>query len=89
MKHWTQVSPDALTRAFNEAREKSGACAGMDNPPTFHELRSLGAARYRAAGMPEEHIKALLGHTDIKTTRIYLNGHEAPRISVSIAPDLG
>ena len=89
MKHWTQVSPDALTRAFNEAREKSGACAGMDNPPTFHELRSLGAARYRAAGMPEEHIKALLGHTDIKTTRIYLNGHEAPRISVSIAPDQG
>ncbi len=42
--------------------------------PTFHEIRSLGARTYRAAGYPEAYIQALMTHADKKTTSIYLEG---------------
>lgn len=85
-QHAFQVAPDYLTRAFSAARDrafKKHPELACENPPSFHEIRSLGAALYRAAGMPEEQIQALLGHTDIATTRIYLRDHEAPRQFVS------
>lgn len=40
--HHTQALPKQLSRAFAEARDE--AKIGGDNPPTFHEIRSLGGA---------------------------------------------
>jgi len=39
-QHHIQVMPEQLTRAFQDAREAAGVCG--DNPPSFHETRSLG-----------------------------------------------
>lgn len=71
-QHHTQVMPEQLTQAFRRARNASGYYAGESNPSTLHEIRSLGADRYRDQGWPEEWIQALLGHEDAETTRLYL-----------------
>lgn len=80
--HHTQVLPAQLSRAFADAR----AAAGIegDNPPTFHEIRSLGAAEKRRAGWSEAQVQALLGHADRGTTHGYLEGHELPWTEISI-----
>ena len=73
--HWTQVAPEILTREFARLRDMT-ACAEHLEPvqrPSFHELRGLGADLYRQSGMPEEQIQALLGHSDISMTRVYLD----------------
>lgn len=68
------LQPDNITRGFAAARNKSKLFEGADpkNVPTFHEIRSLGAHLYREAGIDPQ---ALLGHTDEKMTRHYLDGH--------------
>ncbi|MGY0611937.1 tyrosine-type recombinase/integrase [Luteimonas sp. A501] len=40
--HHTQVMPEQISRAFADARTAAGITG--DNPPTFHEIRSLGGA---------------------------------------------
>lgn len=83
--HHTQVLPAQLSREFDAAREASGAFDGIDNPPTFHEIRSLGADRYRQMGWPKARIQALLGHSTEGMTSHYLEGHEAPWTEVILA----
>lgn len=80
-QHHTQVMPEQLTRAFEDARNRSGyfSCrTDAGTLPTFHEIRSLGAALYRQAGWSTEQVQRLLGHEDEDMTRHYLKGHEAP-----------
>lgn len=87
-EHHTQVLAEQLTRAFADARDIAAAAhPGMfgDNPPTFHEIRSLGAARLRERGWPPEAIQRLLAHGDVQTTHLYLGGHEVPWTDVSLA----
>ena len=83
--HHTQVLPVQLSRAFDDARERCGAFKDSENPPTFHEIRSLGAARYREMGWPEERIQAIMGHADLDMTRHYMKGHERPWTEVKLA----
>lgn len=81
--HHTQVMADQLTRAFAEARD--AADVGGDNPPTFHEIRSLGGALLRQQrGWTEEQVQALMAHSDVDMTRGYLEGHEQPWTEVSV-----
>tara|TARA_B110000116_G_scaffold45548_1_gene37794 strand:+ start:4148 stop:5236 length:1089 start_codon:yes stop_codon:yes gene_type:complete len=63
-----QVTPEQLTRAFAAYRKK---VTGMINPPTFHEMRSLSARLYEAAGREGESVQLLLGHSDIRMTEHY------------------
>lgn len=77
-EHITQILPDYITKAFNKAREESGFYADIhiDNRPTFHEIRSLGAALYKRCGINPQ---ALLGHkspNDSTMTDYYLAGHQ-------------
>lgn len=75
--HWTCVTPEYLSKAFAEIRDKTAVGAlSAEQRPTFHEIRSLGARLYRAAGYSEEYIQALMAHADIKTTDIYLEGRQ-------------
>lgn len=79
--HHTQVLPEQLSRAFAAARDAAGIEA--DNPPTFHEIRSLGGALLKEAGWTNEQIQALMGHSNVAMTEHYLGGHEAPWQAVS------
>ena len=81
--HHTQVLLEQAEREFAEARTRTELFTAEDSPPTLHEIRSLGAALYRQARVPEEHIQRLLGHVDPQMTRLYLEGHEAPWDKVS------
>jgi integrase len=79
--HHTQVLPEQLSRAFADTRDAAlAAHPGLvgDNPPTFHEIRSLGGALLRDAGWTDVQVQALMAHSDVDMTRHYLEGHEAP-----------
>lgn len=75
-EHHTQVQPEQLSRAFANAR----IAAGIDgeNPPTFHEIRSLGGALLRESGGTVEQVQALLTHSEAAMSEHYLDGHEGP-----------
>jgi len=79
--HHTQVLPEQLSRAFKDAREAAGIKG--DNPPTFHEVRSLGGALLQEAGWTKAQIQALMGHASESMTKHYLEGHEQPWMPVS------
>lgn len=74
-EHWTQVKPESATRAFQEARDRLGLYANLtaEAKPSFHEIRALGAQKYKEAGIDPQ---SLLGHTTAKMTNCYLRGHD-------------
>ena len=80
-EHHTQVLPEQLSRAFQDARDLAGITG--DNPPTFHEIRSLGGALLQEAGWDLKQVQALMGHASEEMTRVYLEGHDAPWLAVS------
>lgn len=82
-EHHTQVLPEQLTRAFAEARDDSKLFEEDENPPTFHEIRSLGGALYRDAGWKLTQVQALMGHASESMTKLYVEGHDAPWTEVS------
>ncbi|ROP77162.1 phage integrase family protein [Stenotrophomonas rhizophila] len=75
-QHHTQVMPEQLTRAFQDAREAAGVCG--DNPPSFHEIRSLGGAMVSESGSTIEQVQGLMGHSSATMTEHYLEGHDIP-----------
>lgn len=75
-QHHTQVMPEQLTRAFQDARTAAGIVG--NNPPSFHEIRSLGGALAREAGWTTEQVQSLMGHASKAMTQHYLEGHDAP-----------
>ncbi len=73
-EHYTQLTSDYISRAFSMLRDKTGLFSELDpkNRPTFHEIRSLGIALYKDAGIDPQ---ALAGHTNPKMTNEYQKGH--------------
>lgn len=65
------IHPDGLTKKFVKARKISGV-KFSDNPPTFHEIRSLAGRLYKDE-RGEEFAQKLLGHTSENTTKLYLD----------------
>ncbi|ENH7936733.1 tyrosine-type recombinase/integrase, partial [Salmonella enterica subsp. enterica serovar Bredeney] len=65
------IHPDGLTKKFVKARKISGV-KFSDNPPTFHEIRSLAGRLYKDERV-EEFAQKLLGHTSENTTKLYLD----------------
>jgi len=76
--HWSAVTDDYLTKQFKKYRDKVEDFDGVEmvERPTFHEIRSLGGRIYEELGYSKEYIQALMTHTDVKTTQIYLEGGE-------------
>jgi enterobacteria phage integrase len=74
--HHTQVLPEQLSRAFADARD--AAKLESENPPTFHEIRSLGAALLIEQGWTRPQVQALMCHSEAAMTDLYLGGHEQP-----------
>jgi len=77
--HPFTVTPDYLTKTFKAIRDETTVCNHLEprQRPTFHEIRSLGARVYRKLGYDDGYIRALMTHTDQKTTEIYLQNPEA------------
>jgi len=65
------VRPENLTQAFTRARARCGLNEA-DNPPTFHEIRSLSGRLYEAH-YGEEFAQRLLGHKNLSMTQKYLD----------------
>ena len=64
-------------RMFEEARDLAGY-AGMENPPTFHTVRSLANSLAKDAEESKEAIQKNNAHRSVDTQLIYQEGHELP-----------
>lgn len=77
--HPFQVDPDMITREFKRIADTHKVFEGMteDEKPTWAEIRPLGGDLYRTElGWSDEQVQALMGHTELRTTRKhYLSGH--------------
>ncbi len=74
------VHPDTISHSFADARELAGITG--DNPPTFHEIRSLSVRLYKAQGGVDT--KALAGHTQDKTHALYQDARGVEPVRVRI-----
>lgn len=78
----SKVHPDRMSHAFAEARDLAGIKG--DNPPTWHEIRSLSKRLYVKQGNVDT--KALLGHRDQRTADLYANPRGSEAIRVAFNP---
>lgn len=75
------VQGRAITDAFAEARKLAQVDAEEGRrPPSFHELRSLGARLYKQQGYDPQ---GLLGHKQASTTAVYLDNRNVAWIDVA------
>ncbi len=81
--HHTQVLPEKVSRAFADARDAAGVTG--DNPPTFHEIRSLGGALLIEQGWKKKQVQELMTHTSEAMTKHYLEGHDLPWTEVRVS----
>ncbi len=77
-EHWTQLSGDQVSKAFQKLREQVPSIARMPDgaKPTFHEIRALGSRLHERAGTEVADIQVLMGHADPEMTEVYLDGHD-------------
>ena len=69
------ISADVVGDTWRQARR----LAGIRYPYGTHSLRHAYATRLYEAGIPDEVIRQLLGHADMRTTRTYLHVTAAQR----------
>jgi integrase len=78
---WLRVQgvPTGTERGFYGGlkRAKLGHKREGDNPIVFHDLRHTFGTLCAASGIPVGDIQAYMGHSDVKTTQIYM--HYAPK----------
>ena len=72
---------DTISRAFADARALTGLQWPGQNPPTFHELRSLSERLYKAQGLDTQ---TLLGHRHARMTEVYHDPRRAEWRTVSL-----
>lgn len=86
-KHHTQVSVPQIDKDFDIARAAAVREHGLSwpgTPPTWHCIRALGGADMREAGVPNQVIQKLYGHTTERMTRVYLDQHDAPASRIEL-----
>lgn len=82
-KAGSPIKLDTLTRTFAEARDKAALSLGInlgENPPSFHEMRSLAARLHAAEGRDPQR---LLGHRSAAMTEMYKDGRGSEWIDVA------
>ena len=72
-EHECQMTPDLISKQFTDCIRE---LVRTDDHPTFHEVRSLAAAKLEQRGAPGEDISKIMAHTDEATTELYLVGHD-------------
>lgn len=78
--HHLPMNKKLLTEQFTECSK--AVYPGVDNYPTFHEVRSLAGVMLEVQGIDIDDIRTVMAHTDAKTTAMYLSGHERSFMSV-------
>jgi len=82
--HWGQLAPRDLSDLFAEAREASGHYSHLKpaEKPTLHEIIALGEYLRKESGWSIKQIQTLRGHTQEKTTLLYLEGHDWTTVEI-------
>ena len=84
----TQVTPEYVSKGFQRARERAELYKELEPlaKPSFHEVRALGAEFYRKNHVSQKQIQDLLGHTNERTSKVYLSRHapEVPWIEIDL-----
>lgn len=75
-KHHCQITPHYASHLFAKIRDASGACDGIEHPPTLHEIRALSSYLFKQQGTPLRDIQRLMAHTDATMTAYYQSGHD-------------
>jgi hypothetical protein len=78
----SSIHPDTMSHSFAAARELAGIEG--DNPPTWHEIRSLSKRLYKEQG--DVDTKALLGHKTERMSDLYADSRGAEPIRVAYTP---
>ena len=78
--HPFAVTEDHLTKQFKKYRDLSGAYDHLEPRarPSLHDLRALGIYNITQK-YGKKYAQALAGHTTVKMTDHYIDGHEAPK----------
>ena len=71
------VNKATISRGFKNARNLAGLT--WDNPPSFHEIRSLSGRLYKDQGIDPQ---SLLGHKSAETTALYIDVRGSEWMSV-------
>lgn len=66
--HWTQITPEMLTRKFKELRDEV-----LESTTTWYEIKSLGGRMLIEQGNDARFVQMLMGHAKPSTTQIYLD----------------
>ncbi len=72
-----KIRDKTIEQLFRDARVAAGI--GGDNPPTFHEIRSLAARLWDAQGV---NVKVLLGHKTDKMSALYKDSRGAEWVTL-------
>ena len=91
--HKSQVTSDQLGKMFALVRDDLSIYPAKTNsysPPSFHEIRALASAQYKAAGFDVKQVKELMAHTDERVTKGYQAGHgvEYTQIQISLGAEV-
>jgi integrase len=78
----SQIWIDTISRRFSDELAKLGIDFGDREPPTFHEIRSLGVRLYKQQGGVD--VQALAAHADAEMTELYANPRGAEYVRVRI-----
>lgn len=82
-KAGTPLMPDTVSKEFAAARDRAAAKLNLDlgeNPPSFHEQRSLAARLHEEEGRDPQR---LLGHRTARMTDVYLDSRGSEWINVA------
>ena len=67
--------PVASNQKMSEYLKEIGTICGINKKLTFYIARRIFATLMITKGMPIESIAKMLGHSDLKTTQIYMLGY--------------
>jgi hypothetical protein len=72
------VNESLLTHAFADCRDSTGIYShlGSGERPSFHDLRAYGVWTYERAGFERTYVQALAGHSTLRMTAHYSDGHD-------------
>jgi len=70
--HWTQLTPEMLTRTFKKYADETKLFESSERQPTWYEIKSLGGRLLIEQGFTKDFVQQLMGHQKLSTTMIYL-----------------
>lgn len=83
-EHSKNISEEAALRRINQHASHIGNLAGLSLPLTTYVMRHTWATLMLESGKPIELISQCLGHSDIRTTQIYLSRISSDKVDTEI-----